>query len=225
MRRLITSGCSFTKHCWNTWADYIGKDYDWHKQLGIGGSDNANIARRVISTVKKNDTVIIMWTGYDRWNFYNSEWEYDGCLVGNKNFYTNHYSPIERFTTTMDYMQMIDNHSKLIGYTCHHFNAFPWFLSEVQKTIPNDIIDVYESYDIDNNYVLSSSLMDFQEDNNDTTVSHKYDKNDTHPTPLIHWMYLNKVMKPLLGLPPNATNDIPNHIIKEQEDVLNGIVL
>ena len=96
--RLLTAGCSFTKHCWPTWANYLGRHYEWHKNLAVGGSDNANIARNIIKNAKQNDVVVVMWTGYDRLNFFNNDWDYAGCLVGNKEFYANYYSPIERFT-------------------------------------------------------------------------------------------------------------------------------
>jgi len=221
MNRLLTSGCSFTKHCWNTWAEYLGNEYDWHKQLGIGGYDNANIARSVISTAKKNDTVVIMWTGYDRWNFYHNGWKHNGCLVGNKEFYVKYYSSVERFTTTMDYVQMVDSHSKLKGYKCYNFSAFNWILSEIQKSVPSELYNIYSSYDIDNNYLLDMNLLEFQENNNEViSVSHKYDKKDTHPTPLTHWKFLNTIIKPVIGL--SSDNSVPSYVMSDQHDVING---
>jgi hypothetical protein len=224
VERLITAGCSFTKHCWPTWADYLGKHYEWHKQLGRGGHDNANIARSVINTAKQGDTVIIMWTGYDRWNTYDNEWQHNGCLVGDKMFYTNYYSPVERFTTTMDYIQLVDKDSKLKGYTCYHFNAFNWFLSETHNEIPERITDIFMDYDdISNLFVMGQSLLEYQEKNNELfTVSHKYDRKDTHPTPITHWNYLNKHIVPKLTVTIDSTHN--EHVINDQNEVMSGTV-
>jgi hypothetical protein len=220
--RLLTAGCSFTKHCWPTWADYLGKHYTWHKQLGRGGQDNANIARSVINTVKQNDTVVIMWTGYDRWNTYDNGWQHNGCLVGNKDFYTNYYNPIERFTTTMDYIQLIDKDAKLKGYTCYHFSAFNWFLSEIHTNVPENLTNIFTEYDdISNSYLMSQSLLEYQEKNNELfTISHKYDKKDTHPTPITQWNYLVKYIVPKLPISiDSAQND---HVLNDQNEVMNG---
>jgi hypothetical protein len=223
MNRLLTAGCSFTKYCWNTWADYLSPHYDWHKQLGKGGSDNANIARSVLSTVKKNDTVIIMWTGYDRWNTYTNEWQYNGCLVGDKEFYANYYSPVERFTTTMDYIQLIDKDSKLKGYTCYHFSAFNWFLSEAHTKVPENLTNIFKEYDISNSYIIDQSLMEYQEKNNELfTISHKYDERDTHPTPITHWGYLIEHIMPKLTISFDSTHNA--HVLIDQNEVINGNV-
>ena len=223
MNRLLTAGCSFTKHCWNTWAEYLGREYDWHKQLGIGGSDNATIARNVISSAKGDDTVVVMWTGYDRWSFYDTKWNHNGSLVSNKDFYTKYYSPYERFVSTMDYVQMVDNHAKINGYTCYHFSAFQWLLSEVHKTIPDGIIDVYSSCDISNNHIFPTSLFEFQEHNNEIIpISHKYDDNDIHPTPLTQWKFLNEIIKPSMGF--ETQPNVPLDVMKDQSNVINGII-
>jgi len=208
-------------YCWSTWADILGEHYGWHKRLGVGGADNATIARRILSTARKDDTVVIMWTGYDRWSSYNNGWQHNGCLVGNKDFYTNYYNPVERFTTTMDYAQMVDNHSKIKGYTCYHFSAFPWLLSEMHTEILPELVDIYEDYSIDNWYVSETSLLEFQEKNNEVFVtSNKYDQKDTHPTPITHWKYLNQVIANKIKIDINQ--NIEQHIIQEQQDVIAG---
>lgn len=218
--RLLTAGCSFTKHCWPTWADYLGKQFTWSKNLAVGGSDNASIARSIMKTAKKGDTVIIMWTGYDRLSFYNSVWEHTGCLIGNKEFYCNFYSPVERFTTTMDYVQMIDNHSKINEYTCYHFSAFPWFTSEKHSRIPNGLIDIYNNYSIDNNnFLLSTSLLEFQEQRDEVfEISHKYCKKDTHPTPITQWNYLKEVISEKVQI--DVDDAIESMVLEDQDKVL-----
>ena len=221
MKRLLTAGCSFTKHCWPTWADYLGKNYTWHLQLGIGGADNATIARNVLTTAKKNDTVVVMWSGYDRWSFYKNGWKHTGCLVTNKSFYANHYSPIERFTTTMDYVQMVNNHASLNEYTCYHFSAFPWLQSELKNKHTHKLLNIYKDVDINNNFLMHNDLLSFQESNNEViSVSHKYIKRDTHPTPITHWKFLNEVIAPNINI--SIDQNILEEVETDQTNVLNG---
>ena len=51
-----------------------------------------------------------------------------------------------------------------------------------------------------NNYLTEESLEEFRYANYNIQTSHKYTQNDTHPTPLCHWDYTEKVISPKLGL-------------------------
>ena len=66
--RLVTGGCSCTTHCWPTWADYLGRHYDEYINTAHGGADNQTIARNIIDTAQTGDTVVVQWTGFDRFN-------------------------------------------------------------------------------------------------------------------------------------------------------------
>jgi len=221
MNKLLTAGCSFTKHCWPTWADYLSNNFDWHVQLGIGGADNASIARSVVSATSNNDTVVIMWSGYDRWSFYDNEWKHRGCLVTNKHFYVNHYNPIERFATTMDYVQMVDNHAKLNNYTCYHFSAFPWLQSELKNKSTTELLEIYDSYNINNNFLMDMDLLSMQENNNEVfVINHKYIKHDTHPTPITHWKFLNEIIAPNTNITIDQTT--LEQVNLDQKNVLLG---
>jgi len=224
MNKLLTAGCSFTKHCWPTWADYLGKNVSWHKQLGLGGADNASIARSIISTAKKSDTVVVMWTGYDRWSLYDNGWQHKGCLVVDKNFYGNFYNPIERFTTSMDYVQMVDNHAKLKGYKCYHFSAFPWLQSELINNNSWELAEIYNNYSIENNFLMDIDLLTFQKSNNEVIpVTHKYTTNDIHPTPITHWKFLNQVISPIVDIAVDQSNLA--QVNQDQTDVIAGNIL
>lgn len=69
--RLVTGGCSCTRHCWPTWADYLGRHFDDYVNTAHGGADNQTIARNIIDTAQPGDTVVVQWTGYDRFNMFN----------------------------------------------------------------------------------------------------------------------------------------------------------
>jgi hypothetical protein len=73
MSRLVASGCSCTQHCWPTWADYLGRHFDEYVNVAIGGADNAVIARNAMSVARPGDTVVIQWTGFDRFNTFSDD--------------------------------------------------------------------------------------------------------------------------------------------------------
>jgi hypothetical protein len=74
--RLITGGCSCTLYCWPTWADYLGRHYDEYINTAHSGADNSTIARNIIDTAKAGDTVVIQWTGFDRFNTFDDHAEH-----------------------------------------------------------------------------------------------------------------------------------------------------
>lgn len=69
--RLFTFGCSFTNYKWPTWADILGREYEYFENWGKIGCGNKYIFHSLIECNQKNkftpdDTIIIMWTGTDR---------------------------------------------------------------------------------------------------------------------------------------------------------------
>ena len=232
--KLITSGCSNTAHCWNTWANFLGREFRESINVGVGGADNAYIARSVITRAKASDNVVILWSSYDRWSLYKDEiiprldnpynhWLHRGSMSVDKVLFTNYYHRVERFQTTMDYIQLVDLHSQVNGYTAYHFSAFPIFTAEREKEIDPRILKIYNRYTIKNNFLTETSLIDYQINTNQQFgIQHKYSDNDSHPTPVVQWQWLNKIMAPKLGINLKVTTE--NDVNKEQTNVLNGIV-
>jgi hypothetical protein len=72
MSRFFAFGCSFTaSHDRPTWADIIGREFDFYENYARGGSGNQYIFNQLIecNTRRKftpDDTVIIMWTSITR---------------------------------------------------------------------------------------------------------------------------------------------------------------
>ena len=232
--RLLTSGCSFTDYCWSTWADYLDKEFTHHLNLGIVGSDNATIARSIVATAVPGDTVVILWSAFDRWSKYSNtevqykkgrqydfHWHHTGSLKTDKTFMVKYYHKVERFQTTMDYVQLVDLHSQVIGYNIYHFSAFPFLMGEIEKTIDPVILNIYKKYNIANNYLDEVSMFDYMIQNNqDIYTDHQYNTGDTHPTPLTHWEYCSKIIAPKLKLTLTTTFD---EVLAEQHNlVVNG---
>lgn len=72
MKRLFTFGCSFTQYWrWPTWADALGRQFDYFENWGVCGSGNSLIFYSLIECSQRNrigpdDTVYIMWTNTSR---------------------------------------------------------------------------------------------------------------------------------------------------------------
>lgn len=75
MNRLFVFGCSFTNWCWPTWADLLGLNYENYENWGRPGIGNRAIAEKISECHVKNnftkdDTIIIQWTSYTRYDWY-----------------------------------------------------------------------------------------------------------------------------------------------------------
>jgi hypothetical protein len=75
MSRLYTFGCSFTRYYWPTWADMLGQSYDHFENWGNSGLGNRAILERlteciVHNNISKDDTVIIQWSEFHRFDFH-----------------------------------------------------------------------------------------------------------------------------------------------------------
>jgi len=73
--RLFTFGCSMTKYHYPTWADILGREWDYFENWGLPGSGNHAIFNSIIecdarNTFNQNDTVMVMWSGLARIDVY-----------------------------------------------------------------------------------------------------------------------------------------------------------
>ena len=234
--RFLASGCSYTAYDWTTWADIVGCYFEEYKNVGAGGQDNASIARSIIDHAQDGDTVVVLWSGYDRWSTYSDEkqlllpqrelsdnyWQHHGCITTlGKEFFVNFYHRLERFKTSMDYVQLVDLHSQQNNYQVYHFSAFPWFLGEIEKNIDQRLVDIFSKYNIKNNYLLDKSMEEFVlETNQQTPVRHKYAPTgeDIHPLPVAQYQFVKQFIAPKLKL--TLTEDVYSSIIKEQENIV-----
>lgn len=73
--RLFTFGCSFTRYHYPTWADILGREWQYFENWGEPGSGNHAIFNSIVECDARNklsctDTVIVMWTGLARLDIY-----------------------------------------------------------------------------------------------------------------------------------------------------------
>lgn len=106
-QRLFTFGCSFTQYCWPTWADILGREFEYYENWGMAGGGNQYIFNSLIechlrNNLQKNDTVIIMWTNVARLDMYlNGQWNGSGNIL-------------HKFTSYKVNPSMLDNRGFLI---------------------------------------------------------------------------------------------------------------
>ena len=247
--RFLAAGCSCTRHCWPTWADYIStlfKTEDYYN-LGVPGGDNANIARTVIETAKPGDLVIVQWTGLDRFNKFSNNvvqplrgdndkallkscgmtpednsggWITTGCIMSDKDFFVNHYHPMERFRTTLDYVKMVEMHSKLVGYQVFNFSMTLWFQGETEKTIDSRFVEMHQQCNF-NHFYLKNNLEDLRRQTLNIKITHKYAEGDVHPTPVVHYKWAKEYIAPEVGL---HLPDLDAKVTVDQKRVLAGDV-
>lgn len=92
MNRLFTFGCSFTQYAWPTWANIIGKEFDYFENWGMAGGGNQFIFSSLNECINKNlvnkhDTVIVMWTDICRQDGYTQyNWHRNGNIFNNNQF-------------------------------------------------------------------------------------------------------------------------------------------
>ncbi len=214
--RLVTSGCSFTDYCWPTWADYLACYFDDYINVGNAGSDNANISRNVIQTANAGDTVVILWSGWNRQNFWrdhliptpknqDNHWDFHWVEKESRAWLTEFYNPIDRTIVSMDYIKMVDLHSRVMGYDVYHFSAFPWMTGELEKNPHPKMESILDQYDIKHNYLSQESMWEFRERQPGFCKIYdtKYNNRDEHPGPLCHYDFMNEMILPVLDITPN----------------------
>lgn len=204
MGRLLTAGCSFTFYKWDTWADYLSANFSSFCNRGIPGADNATIARTVTAMAEPDDTVVIMWTSYQRHNFgigYADTYNYslNHCGVGhtlkNKHYFVDVFNPYERFLTTLDYAQWVTEDSQLRGYKLYQFCAFPFLTGEMNTPISDDMARLVKEKDYTINNVIEPSLEEF------TRLDEK-EVDDNHPIPSSQYRFYKEIVCPVIGVTP-----------------------
>ena len=73
MSRLFTVGCSLTRYAWPTWADILGRSYDYFENWGHSGIGNRAIFERTVELIMTSqptadDLIIIQWTNPQRFD-------------------------------------------------------------------------------------------------------------------------------------------------------------
>jgi hypothetical protein len=216
--------------------------------VGLCGADNAVVARNVMEVARPGDFVVVMWTGFDRFNTFENDrlqetknigdklvmkwsglngthkggWHHSASILGSKEFMVNHYHAIERFRHSLDYVKMLEMHSQLIGYTLYNFSMIEWFLGETEKNIDQRLVCMHNRTSL-NHFYLGKDLITLRDEILPLTLKHKYSSyGDTHPTPWVHWTWLKDYAAAEIGITLDMSWE--DQVKLDQQRVLQGDV-
>lgn len=245
---MVAAGCSATTYCWPTWADYLGRQFSSYINIAVCGADNAVIARNIMLAAQPGDVVVINWTGFDRFNQFldnhkqenknlgdqlvikssgmtpdddNGGWYHIAPVIAQKEFLVNYYHRIERFRHTLDYVKMVQMHSQLVGYDVWNFTATDWFRAMTEKNIDPRLVTMHHDMSFPQFY-LDSNIAEIQESLNLPNIKHKYNNNDSHPTPWAHWLWLRDHISPVMDI--ELDPELESLVKRDHERVLQGDV-
>lgn len=203
--RLFTFGCSFTRYRWPTWADILGREFEEFYNYGQSSGGNLFISCSVAEAVAKhkintNDTVIIMWTSVTREDRYIDGWKGTGNIF-NQQLYPKEF--IEKYVTVRGcYMRDIPQIfliKKLLDFIGCKYE----FLSmlDIEKYDRPETNQQFEYADILKLYKSTLDIIKpsvykiiFNEDWTSRPIPELTKRLDSHPTPIEHLEYLNKVL-------------------------------
>lgn len=122
--RLFTFGCSFTSYIWPTWADILGREFDFFQNWGRIGAGNQFILQSLVECHHKNkisqeDVVCVMWTNVCREDRYvNHDWITPGNI----------------FTQTVYDEKFVRKFADLRGYYIRDLSAI-WLADQILEKI------------------------------------------------------------------------------------------
>ena len=205
MNRLYTFGCSFTSYEWPTWADILGRNFDYYRNWGQAGGGNQYIFNSLIEAnarkkFTKDDTVIIMWTNVTREDRYiDKSWLSPGNIYANQSIYDKEF--IKKFADDRGYLirdlATIAATVDLLDYwgvKYHLLSMVPLTNLDQYSVKPSpdsDVIELYASaiekikpsvYEVVFNFDWFSRNSDGMKDF------------DAHPIPSEHLEYVEKVL-------------------------------
>lgn len=190
-----TYGCSFTKHDWQCWPQFLKiSTLGPVENYGVGGAANEFIASRIRETAKPNDTIIVMWSGFDR--VHNKMYyEQHGCCEGK--YLADHYSSQELWNKTIDEISLTHNWCISNNIKIYNLSAFIFNMGETK--ILNDFserVDIgWRDWPI--------SLLAYCHDN---PVLGKIIE-DTHPSPSQAYKYCRDIIGPHVGIDVRQIDD------------------
>jgi len=220
-KRFFAFGCSFTSYGWPTWADIVSIELGpatTYYNFGRSGAGNQYIANMIAQADAKynfdqDDLVMVCWTNVAREDRMfvqddnNSHWVVPGNLA-NQDIYDREW--LDKFGSCTDYFYLRDFASihlvtGLLKKTVSHQMSMLDMHSNWDQYIDNDVAVDEKSkgtiafpknsqkilpsfYKVLWNNKLKTKLL------NDMKHIHRYYQ-DTHPTPIEHWQYLQKVFK------------------------------
>lgn len=212
--RLFTFGCSFTDYFWPTWADVLGKQFDFYENWGRRGAGNEFITNSIVECGQRNkfttdDTIAIMWSSSMRDDYYcDNQW----ILLGQKLSTitkTKQYKGLNNqlfandnrgcYIRDLGFIFLIKNYLDTIGCKYYFMSIvdIPLLTDKEKKLFGEDLNDVFEVYkDLNLENLILPSVHKAIFNYNWLTTSYypHIAATDHHPLPLDHLKYTQKVL-------------------------------
>lgn len=221
--RLFTFGCSLTRYHWPTWADILGQSYQEFYNWANRGAGNRQIMERFSEACLRHDfttedTVIIQWTDYHRFDSHKSDPDLpESWYPGGNIFVDNAADSTKGFVMN----KLWDERS----YMMHTFNSIHAAIgiarvgckARVIMVFGNDMREdlVKDPYwapykkILQNNYWIDKDMYNWMVQHHDKRLKFKGAKMgnldeeptmDYHPTPMMYYEWLQKFISPMLGV-------------------------
>ena len=195
-----TFGCSFTKFKWYTWADFLKINVSKSKNYGLSGSSNEFICRQILKHGKKHNSIVVMWSGYDRIHndYYLNEHGYNaGRHRGNDVPLT---QLLER---SLEYIWLANHYCKINNIKIYNFSMTILEIAETKKITPiPEYLDInHKHWPIDMVQYCLENPSKFSQQNH-----------DGHPVPSQHYNYFKDIISPNTGI---SVKEIPQQSLDD----------
>ena len=224
MSRLFTFGCSCTAYNWPTWANIIGKEFDFFENWGLIGAGNQYIANTIVEAsvrhnITKDDTVVVMWTSCTREDRYTDEWVTAGNLymhsgkLYTQEFITKYVTPRGTYIRDLPTIHMTDRYLESLGcnYQMLCMNELIDFNTKTHGTLHEVGINKRQLSklfgkdnlksnpdQVDDVIELYKPVLDKIKQPSISSVVSKYNlqqrRRDNHPYPLEHLKFVEEVL-------------------------------
>lgn len=212
MSRLFTFGCSFTQWVHPTWADILGKEFDFYENWGRACAGNFFISQSVSeASIRRNftsnDTIAIMWTSCFRedryldtgWrHFINHIFKSYPEISSERGFFIRDMYHIHMTKTFLDHIGCKYYMMSMMNFCVTHPNG-----RIVKNSKIKDVLELYS----ETISIIKPSVHEiiFNSDwyNKPSGSSKKNLIRDFHPTPIEHLEYIQKVL-PEISLKPST---------------------
>ena len=187
-------GCSSTKYKpnWKTWPDFLSMSLSdsSSSNIGVSGAANELISRLILKNAKKNDSVVVMWSGFNR--YYDQEFtEKFGHDIGrNKD---DRYTINQLLDRTVENIWTAQQYCRLNEINLYQFTNNIFELGGTKKIhkIPKYLDIGYKDFPM--------SIAEFSLDH-PSKLQNKID--DTHPFPSQHYKYFRDIISPIIKIKP-----------------------
>lgn len=207
VKRFFAFGCSFTEYFWTTWPEIIAKDLniDEYYNFGLTGAGNEFMFNRLMQVdnefdLNENDLVIVCWTNTCREDRYaNNYWITPGNIFSQKEYsddFVKRYYQMPESSLVHDFAYIKASQTLL------EFKNPQWHFLQMFDILEfanqwNTSIKFDDSFTRIFNNIQSCLQPSFYEvlwnNNLKNAKTSNFKFNDSHPTPIEHFIYLKNV--------------------------------